>query len=154
MKKEAIGVKGVLTMEVYENNVLVNTIVDENTIVDNGYKILSSCMLGNSNMKISKLIIGDGGILNTVVKTVDPTDHDLYSRVKESTVVGASNLSNKTLSYSAYITFDVGETHLISEAGLFNNYYDMFNRKCFAEFAVNENFHLNIKWDIIFSFNV
>lgn len=149
-----IGVRGVMTMEVYEHGKLVKTIVDDNTIVDNGFKILSSCMLGDSTKKISKLVIGDGGINNTVIKTVNTSDHDLYHRVKEGSANGFVNLTNKTISYTSYITFDVGESYLISEAGLFNKYETMFNRKCFAEFAVNENFHLNIKWDLIFSFNV
>ena len=151
--REEIGVKGILTIEVFENNKLVRTIKDENKIVDNAYKIISAVMNGDSSRKISKIVLGDGGIVNSVLQTVNVTDHDLYHRVKSNTVEFQSNTTTKTISYSSLFKFNEGESYLISEAGLFNQYDTMFNRKTFTEFAVNENFHLNIKWDITFSFN-
>lgn len=153
MRKEEISIKGILTMEVYENGKLVNVIKDENKIVNNAFKIISSVMNGDSSRKINKIILGDGGVVNSVLQTVGDDDHDLYNRVKSNTVTFNSDITSKTISYTSLVTFDVGESYLISEAGLFNQYDTMFNRKTFTEFAVNENFYLNIKWDIVISFN-
>ena len=155
MKTDKIGINGILDIKIYnESNKLVHVIREKNKVVDNAFEIIYDLFNGDGTKGISKLAVGTGGILNSVVKTVDDNDHDLYTKVKETSEVAiVKNTLEKSISYNSTIRFGTGESYLLSEAGLFNNDDVMFSRKCFTEFVVDANFSIVINWKIFFILN-
>lgn len=136
-----------------DSNILVK---DSNLIVKNYFNIIANCLKGDQTYKISKLKIGDGGIIDNVLQTPSFNDTDLYNTVFEKTSVDNIMIENIIDTYISF-NFIVGNSEangtgaqIINEIGLLSENGLMFARKTFSEIVKTSEKELIVEWKLKF----
>lgn len=150
---EKFGFEGKLKITTIDKNTneVLQTFEDKNKITIGSYDILYD-LLSGKNSSITKIGIGTGGILNSEIKTVDFTDHDLYERILFTNITQIDKVVHTDkieVVFKATAIFE--DNYVISEAGLFNVNDIMFSRKCFSEFIVDNTINMLFEWSIFFT---
>ncbi len=150
---ERFGFEGKLKITTINKNTneVLQTFEDKNKITIGSYDIIYNLFSGN-NSTVTKIGIGNGGIYNSEIKTVEFTDSDLYDRILFTNITEIDKIQHEDkleVIFKATAIFDTN--YVISEAGLFNVNDVMFSRKCFSEFIVDNTINMLFEWSIFFT---
>jgi len=147
---ETVSVNGKITADIYREGVLINSLKQDNLVVDVGLALITSRMEGVVKGPITHMSVG------TDVTLPDPLDVDLISMLGTRLVVSTSRLTttvaNDTIQYIS--TFGAGiSTGALTEAGIFNaaSGGDMLSRVTFAVINKAAADTMVITWQIVFS---
>lgn len=151
--------KGIFSLETFKDNEVVDSIYEDNIIVNTSYNIISSLFVdGDINKRINTLKLGDGGIYLSQIKTPSVDETDLYNSTISKEIPAIYDTSdvlkdslNKLITFTW--TFDIDEANgpgavIYSEAGLFSADGVMFSKKNFSEVIKTADKKMIVKWTI------
>lgn len=130
---------------------------DPNTVVNTSFDILSDLLTNSdSNMQITTLKLGDGGVVDGALQSPEVTNtalaNEVYSKTGWTNTM-VQNILELSITYIMTLGSEEGNgigVALYSEAGLFTDDGVMFARKTFSEQFKTPDIEYTIRWTIIF----
>jgi len=160
--EEKFNFEGIFRYDVFDkNNNKIAEYEDKNRIVDNSFDIITGLLVnGDGNFKINTLKLGNGGVLNNILQTVQKTDQSLYNIIYSSSTPQII-ISSINDTYIKFIwTFDYADANgtgvnVFNEAGLFSDSLTdkMFSRKTFPSIIKDSSKKILVTWILRYAYS-